>query len=365
MFRKTVTAVLAVMLILTYTTVAFAAESTGFTDVPADAWYAEAVQYCRENNLMDGTGNGAFSPDAPMTRAMLVTVLYRMADSPATEPGEEFQDVPAGTWYAAPVNWAAANHIVDGYGDGRDPVTREQTAAIVWRYAEKPTAEAGEDFVDEEDIADFAGEAVDWARANGIINGMPGNLFSPKTGTTRAQAAQILMGYDLLIKKPDETESKILVAYFSATNNTEGVAQKLADGLGADLYEITPEVPYISADLNYGSSGSRTSQEQNDPSARPAISGAVENMEQYDVVFIGYPIWWGEAPRIMSTFIESYDFSGKTLVAFCTSASSGFGRSDSALRSAASGATWLDGHRFSASASADDVMAWANGLGIN
>ena len=91
----------------------------------------------------------------------------------------------------------------------------------------------------------------------------------------------------------------------------------------------------------------------------------MENMEQYDVVFIGYPIWWGEAPRIMSTFIESYDFSGKTLVAFCTSASSGFGSSDSALRAAASGATWLDGHRFSAGASADDVLAWAGGLGIN
>ena len=159
--------------------------------------------------------------------------------------------------------------------------------------------------------------------------------------------------------------SKILVAYFSATGNTEGVAQKLADGLDADLYEITPEQPYTDADLNYNNSGSRSSVEMNDPSARPAISGSVENMDQYDVVFVGYPIWWGEAPRIMSTFIESYDFSGKTLVAFCTSASSGFGSSDKALRSAADGATWLDGHRFSAGSSADDILAWANGLGIN
>ncbi len=162
-----------------------------------------------------------------------------------------------------------------------------------------------------------------------------------------------------------EGGKKILVAYFSATNNTEGVARKLAEGLGADIYEITPAEPYTDEDLDYGNSRSRSSVEMDDPSARPAISGAVENMEQYDVVFIGYPIWWGEAPRIMSTFIESYDFSGKTLVAFCTSASSGFGRSDSALRFAAGGATWLDGHRFSAGASADDVMAWANGLGIN
>ncbi len=159
--------------------------------------------------------------------------------------------------------------------------------------------------------------------------------------------------------------SRILVAYFSVTKNTQGVAQKLADGLGADLYEITPEQPYTDEDLNYNDSQCRSTIEMNDPSARPAISGSVENMEQYDTVFIGYPIWWGEAPRIMSTFMESYDFSGKTLVAFCTSASSGFGSSDSDLRTAANGATWLDGHRFSADVSTDDVLAWANGLGIS
>ncbi len=158
--------------------------------------------------------------------------------------------------------------------------------------------------------------------------------------------------------------SKILVAYFSVTNNTEGVAQKLADGLGADLYEIVPEQPYTDEDLDYGNSESRSSVEMNDPSVRPAISGSAENMEQYDVVLIGYPIWWGEAPRIMSTFMESYDFSGKTLAAFCTSASSGFGSSDSALREAADNAVWLDGQRFSAGASAEDVMEWADGLGI-
>lgn len=163
----------------------------------------------------------------------------------------------------------------------------------------------------------------------------------------------------------ETNDIKILVAYFSATNNTEGVAQKLAEGLGADLYEITPKQPYTDKDLEYGNSKSRTSVEMKDPDARPEISGSVENMEQYDVVFIGYPIWWGEAPRIMSTFIESYDFSGKTIAPFCTSASSGFGSSDSALKSAASGAEWLSGHRFFAGASADDIIAWANGLEIS
>lgn len=170
---------------------------------------------------------------------------------------------------------------------------------------------------------------------------------------------------DTSLENNNSSESgKILVAYFSATNNTEGVAQKLAEGLGADIYEITPEQPYTDEDLDYNDSGSRSSVEMNDPSARPAISGTVENMDQYDVVLIGYPIWWGEAPRIMSTFIESYDFSGKTLAAFCTSASSGFGSSDQALRSAASGATWLEGERFSASASQEDILAWANSLGV-
>ena len=163
-----------------------------------------------------------------------------------------------------------------------------------------------------------------------------------------------------------ETEdSRILVAYFSATGNTESAAEKLAEGLGADLYEIVPEVPYTSDDLNYSDSNSRSSIEMNDPDARPAISGSVENMEEYDVVLLGYPIWWGEAPRIMSTFIESYDFSGKTLAAFCTSASSGFGSSDSALRQAADASTWFDGIRFSSSASAEEILEWANGLGIS
>ena len=164
---------------------------------------------------------------------------------------------------------------------------------------------------------------------------------------------------------PETEGSKILVAYFSATGNTEGIAQQLAEGLEADLYEIVPETPYTSDDLNYSDNSSRSSVEMDDPDARPGISGSVENMEQYDVVLIGYPIWWGEAPRIMSTFIESYDFSGKTLAAFCTSSSSGFGSSDSALREAADSASWLDGIRFSSGASSEDILEWANGLGIS
>lgn len=157
----------------------------------------------------------------------------------------------------------------------------------------------------------------------------------------------------------------VLVAYFSATNTTEKIAGYIADGLNADLYEIVPEVPYTSADLNYNNSSSRTTIEMNDPDSRPAISGSVSDMRQYDVVFIGYPIWWGEAPRIISTFLESYDFSGKKVIPFCTSGSSGIGSSASNLHSLADRAEWLSGRRFGSSASRNDMIEWVNSLGLD
>ncbi len=167
-------------------------------------------------------------------------------------------------------------------------------------------------------------------------------------------------------EKDDSSDTvEILVAYFSATNTTEGVAKNIAESLNADLYEITPETPYTSEDLNYNDDNSRSTIEMNDPDSRPAISGSVENMEQYDIVFIGYPIWWGEAPRILSTFVESYDFSDKTVVPFCTSGGSGIGSSASNLEKMTSGAEWLPGMRFSGSASRDSAAEWINGLGLN
>lgn len=164
---------------------------------------------------------------------------------------------------------------------------------------------------------------------------------------------------------PDAQESKILVAYFSATGTTEGVAEHIANGLNADIYEIVPEEPYTDADLDYNDNNSRTTIEMNDPDARPAISGSVENMEQYYTVFIGYPIWWGEAPRIVSTFVESYDFSGKTIVPFCTSGGSDMGSSATNLEQLTNGAQWLSGERLSGSDSQDEVMEWVNSLGLN
>lgn len=165
---------------------------------------------------------------------------------------------------------------------------------------------------------------------------------------------------------PEENAGKVLVAYFSCTNNTEGVALKIAEALNADTYEIIAEQPYTDDDLNYNDSSSRSTKEQNDDSCRPAISGSVENMKDYDIVVIGYPIWWGQAPKIMYTFMESYDFSEKTVVPFCTSASSGVGSSAENLHSSASDSVnWLDGTRLSSDASEEDIADWLNKIGLN
>ncbi len=163
---------------------------------------------------------------------------------------------------------------------------------------------------------------------------------------------------------PEADAPKILVAYFSATGTTKGVAENLAAALNAELYEITPEEPYTAEDLNYNDRTTRATVEQNTPDVRPAIAGGVDNMEQYDTVFIGYPIWWGDAPRIVSTFAESYDFAGKTAVAFCTSGGSGIATSERTLREQADGAQWLSGKLFSGGASVEELREWAAGLGV-
>ena len=159
-------------------------------------------------------------------------------------------------------------------------------------------------------------------------------------------------------------QHRILVAYFSATGTTRLLAQYAAEHLHADLYEIVPEQPYTEADLAYYTGG-RCDREQDDPSVRPAIRGGLENMDQYDTVVIGHPIWHGQAPRIISTFLESYDFSGKTLVTFCTSHSSGLGSSAKNLYSLAPDSVkWLESRRFPGGASREDVAAWLDSIGL-
>lgn len=158
--------------------------------------------------------------------------------------------------------------------------------------------------------------------------------------------------------------TKTLVVYFSCTGTTELVVEYVKEILGADIYEIVPENPYTEADLAYYTNG-RADQEQNDPDVRPAISGGVENMDTYDTIILGYPIWHGQAPRIISTFLESYDFSGKTMIPFCTSHSSGIGSSASNLHVLCSESVeWLDGKRFEAGVSKESVQNWIGEIGI-
>ena len=153
-------------------------------------------------------------------------------------------------------------------------------------------------------------------------------------------------------------ERNVLVIYFSATGTTKGVAEKIAALTDADIFEIVPAEPYTSADLNWNDRNSRTSVETDDPSCRPEIDGEPVDLEGYSTIFIGYPIWWGDIPRIMSTFVESYDFGEITMIPFCTSASSGVGQSDKHLEEQAGSGKWLKGTRLQGNISEEALQSW-------
>ncbi len=371
--RRLLSTALAVVMTLALAPAAWAAEGTGFADVRANAWYAGAVQYVSQNNLMDGMGATVFSPNTNTDRATLATALYRASGSPAVTQAAGFTDVAADAGYAAAATWAAENGIVSGYADGRfgaaDSITREQIAAILWRYSGKPESAAGQDFADETSISAYAASAVDWARANGIVNGKEGNRFDPKGNTTRAEMATILRNYlsaDQPEQPPMDSGSNVLVAYYSATGSTEAVAEQLADVLEADLFEITPKEPYTSEDLNWTDDNSRVSREHEDESLRTVEleSTTVENWADYDTVFVGYPIWWGIAAWPVDGFVRANDFTGKTVIPFCTSSSSGLGESGRLLAELAGTGNWQEGQRFRSSASGNEVSEWANSLQI-
>ena len=156
--------------------------------------------------------------------------------------------------------------------------------------------------------------------------------------------------------------NQTLVAFFSATGTTKRVAQTLANAIGADLYEIRPAAAYSRADLNWQDKSSRSSLEQQDPAARPALADKAANIAAYDRIFLGFPVWWYTAPAIIRTFLESYDFSGKTIVLFATSGGSGLGQTAKALASSCPGAVCKDGKVFSAHTSADAMKKWAESL---
>ena len=371
---------LALILTLSLSVPAFAAvEDTGFSDVDADDWFAESAVYVRDNGIMNGTSATTFDPNGTTSRGQIAAILYRAAGSPAASGGTAYSDVAETAYYADAVRWASASGVVTGYADGtfrpNDSITRQQLAAILWRYAGSPAAAVGTNYADEDTIASYAVTAVDWARDTGVISGRDGNRFDPSGRATRAQAAVILHRYMELLgsgseeipETPDNSnEPRVLVAYFSATGNTEGVADAIAEATGGDLFEITPADPYTSADLNWTDGNSRVVYEYENPEARD-VALAQETpagWDDYDVVFLGYPIWWGIAAWPVSSFVEANDFDGKTVIPFCTSSSSGLGESGDLLADRADAGTWLEGRRFRGGASQADVAAWVESLDL-
>jgi len=164
---------------------------------------------------------------------------------------------------------------------------------------------------------------------------------------------------------PKSTESNTLVVYFSRTGNTEKIAEYLIELTNADSYVIEAAVPYTDEDIEYNNASCRANQEQNDKSVRPEIADPISSIDSYDTIFLGYPIWWGQEPRIIDTFLESYDFSEKTVIPFCTSGSSGISTSEKNISELVANGTQLEGKRFAAGASKDEVNEWYDTLNLN
>ena len=377
--RRMGAVLMALALVLSMNLTAFAAvEDTGFADVDADDWYAEAVEYVRDHGIMNGTTATTFNPDGTTSRGQIAAILYRASGSPEVSGGTAFTDVADTAYYADAVRWASAHGVVTGYGDGtfrpNNPITRQQLAAILWRYAGSPAPEGGADYADEDTISAYASTAVDWARDTGIISGRDGNRFDPNGRAARAQAAVILHRYDtweppipeIPDPEPAPEEGSVLVAYFSATGNTERVANAIAAATGGDLFELTPVEPYTDADLNWTDEDSRVVYEYENPDQRDTelVTYAPDNWADYDVVFVGYPIWWYDAAWPVEGFVTENDFTGKTVIPFCTSSSSGIGESGERLAGLAGTGDWLEGERFRSRASDDDVQAWADSLDL-
>lgn len=179
-----------------------------------------------------------------------------------------------------------------------------------------------------------------------------------------AESGQATAGSDSATGQAGDA-GRVLVAYFSATGNTEGIAGIIADHLDADVFVIAPAQPYTSADLDYNDPDSRASQERENANRSVELEAITpDGFDAYDTVFVGYPIWWGDASWVVDGFVAGNDFTGKTVVPFCTSASSPMGASGDALALMAGTGTWIEGARFSGSASPNEVTAWVDGLGL-
>ena len=200
-----------------------------------------------------------------------------------------------------------------------------------------------------------------------------GSANKPASSTTQPETSAPTEQPESSSTAPAESEpetqpetGKTLVVYYSASGNTERVAKDIAEAAGADLFEIVPTEVYTSEDLNWTNSDSRVSREHDDESLRdvPLTTTEVPDWDSYDTVFIGYPIWWGIAAWPVDTFVKNNDFTGKTVIPFATSSSSGMGQSGSLLADMAGTGAWQEGQRFSSGASSADVQSWVNGLGL-
>lgn len=200
-----------------------------------------------------------------------------------------------------------------------------------------------------------------------------GSANKPASSTTQPETSASTEQPESSSTAPAESEpetqpetGKTLVVYYSASGNTERVAKDIAEAAGADLFEIVPTEVYTSEDLNWTNSDSRVSREHDDESLRdvPLTTTEVPDWDSYDTVFIGYPIWWGIAAWPVDTFVKNNDFTGKTVIPFATSSSSGMGQSGSLLADMAGTGEWQEGQRFSSGVSSDDVQSWVNGLGL-
>jgi flavodoxin len=187
---------------------------------------------------------------------------------------------------------------------------------------------------------------------------------APSSQTTSASESESESESETTAVATSETTSgnDTLVAYFSATGTTKGIAEKIAKITDADLYEITAAQPYTDDDRNWKDSKSRCSIEQNDASVRPEISSETISLEGYKTIYIGYPIWFAQEPRIMDTFVEKYNFEGITVIPFCTSGSSGIGQSGKNLEANAGSGKWLEGKRFSGSATEEEIKEWIESM---
>lgn len=231
---------------------------------------------------------------------------------------------------------------------------------------EEPAAEAETETTGEEADANSAGEET--AAETETAEAETETTETETEPAAETETTEVEPAADTETAETTEPESEqtggTLVVYFSATGNTQAVAQTIADTLGAEIYQIVPEQPYTDEDLNWNVADSRVNVEHEDPSFRPAIAGGVPDLSGYDTIFIGYPLWWREAPNIVWNFVESADLSGKTVIPFCTSMSDDIGSSGDTLAAMAPEATWLAGARFGESLDEASVVAWVEGLGV-